>query len=162
MKLPTITGPDHSEQQALHAGRKRGLVWRLAPVLALTVGAILWLGWQFWALHEETERIRTRDFRLVELSGTIIHLDEVLTMSARMAAATLAAAQLTKLLAEFDPGAVEFIEENAAALRTLLSGDAWLQFEKLVQSYAFAEAQVQLEHALTEKKVIGDSVIGNQ
>src|SRR3974390_856993 len=70
MKLPTITGPDHSEQQALHAGRKRGLVWRLAPVLALTVGAILWLGWQFWALHEETERIRTRDFRLVELSGT--------------------------------------------------------------------------------------------
>ena len=59
-----------------------------------------------------------------------------------------AAAQLTKLLSEFDPGAVEFIEANQAALRPLLPGDAWPQFEKLVQGYAFADAQAQLEQAL--------------
>ncbi len=59
-----------------------------------------------------------------------------------------AAAQLTKLLSEFDPGAVEFIEANQAALRPLFPGDAWPQFEKLVQGYAFADAQVQLEQAL--------------
>ena len=60
-----------------------------------------------------------------------------------------AAAQLTKLLSEFDPGAVEFIEANQAALRPLFPGDTWPQFEKLVQGYAFADAQAQLEQALT-------------
>ena len=59
-----------------------------------------------------------------------------------------AAAQLTKLLSEFDPGAVEFIEANHAALGPLLPGDSWPQFEKLVQSYAFADAQANLEQAL--------------
>jgi hypothetical protein len=36
-----------------------------------------------------------------------------------------AAAQLMKLLAEFNPGAVEFTEANEAALRPLLHGDSW-------------------------------------
>ena len=59
-----------------------------------------------------------------------------------------AAAQLAKLLSEFDPGAAEFIEANQAALRPLFPGEAWAQFEKLVQGYAFADAQAQLEQAL--------------
>ena len=59
-----------------------------------------------------------------------------------------AVAQLTTLLSEFDPGAVEFIEANQAALRPLFAGDAWPPFEKLVQNYAFADAQTQLEQAL--------------
>ena len=59
-----------------------------------------------------------------------------------------AATQLTKLLSEFDPGAVEFIESNQATLRSLFNGDTWLQFEKLVQNYAFADAQAQLEQAI--------------
>jgi PAS domain S-box-containing protein len=59
-----------------------------------------------------------------------------------------AAAQLIKLLSEFDPGAADFVETNQAALRPLFSGDAWPQFEKLVQGYAFADAQSQLEQAL--------------
>jgi PAS domain S-box-containing protein len=61
-----------------------------------------------------------------------------------------AAAQLAKLLSEFDPGGAEFIEANQAALRSLFSGDTWLQFEKLVQNYAFAEAQAELEQALKQ------------
>ena len=59
-----------------------------------------------------------------------------------------AAAQMTKLLSEFDAAAGEFIEANRGALRPLFSGDAWPQFEKLVQNYAFAEAQALLEQAL--------------
>jgi len=59
-----------------------------------------------------------------------------------------AAAQLTKLLSEFDPGAADFIEANQAALRPLFAGENWLQFEKLVQSYCFADALLQLEQAL--------------
>jgi hypothetical protein len=58
------------------------------------------------------------------------------------------AAQLTKLLSEFDSGAAEFIEANQTALRPLFAGDTWLQFEKLVQGYAFADAQARLEQAL--------------
>jgi two-component system, sensor histidine kinase and response regulator len=57
-------------------------------------------------------------------------------------------AQLARLLSEFDPGAADFIETNQAALRPLFTDETWPQFEKLVQSYAFAEAQAQLEHAL--------------
>jgi two-component system sensor histidine kinase/response regulator len=58
------------------------------------------------------------------------------------------AAQLTRLLGEFDPGAVDFIEANNALLRSLFSEGTWAQFEKLVQGYGFAEAQEQLEQAL--------------
>jgi two-component system sensor histidine kinase/response regulator len=61
----------------------------LTAMLALAGAATLWLGWQFFALHGEMERVRTHDHRLLELAGEIVHLDEVLTMSARMAAATL-------------------------------------------------------------------------
>ena len=87
--MPTIEGPDDSNKPTLHAGGKRSLVWRLTPILAVAASALLWLGWQFWALNAEAERIRTHDLRLVVLAGEIIHLDEILTMSARMAAATV-------------------------------------------------------------------------
>jgi hypothetical protein len=60
----------------------------------------------------------------------------------------VAAAQLTKLLSDFDAGAVEFIEANQAKLRAFFPGDAWPRFEKLVQDFAFADAQAQLEEAL--------------
>ncbi len=59
-----------------------------------------------------------------------------------------AAAQLTRLLSEFDPGAADFIEENRTALRPLFIGERWTKFAKLVQSYSFADAQAQLEQAL--------------
>jgi two-component system sensor histidine kinase/response regulator len=60
-----------------------------------------------------------------------------------------AAAQLTALLSQFDPGSVDFVEANRATLRPLFAGEAWAPFEKLVQDYSFAEAQAQLEQALT-------------
>ena len=83
-----MTGPDDPKMLALHVARTWISVWRLATILAFTAGALLWLGWQFWALHVEAERIHSHDFPLVVLAGEIVHLDEVLTMSARMAAAT--------------------------------------------------------------------------
>ena len=59
-----------------------------------------------------------------------------------------AAAQLTALLSELDPGAADFVETNHAALRPLFDDGTWQEFEKLVQGYAFADAQAQLEQAL--------------
>jgi signal transduction histidine kinase/CheY-like chemotaxis protein/HAMP domain-containing protein len=58
------------------------------------------------------------------------------------------AAQLLKLLSEFDPAAAEFVDTNQAALQLFVGENKWAQFDKLVQSYAFADAQSQLEQAL--------------
>ena len=49
---------------------------------------------------------------------------------------------------ELDPAAADFIEANHAALRPLFDVAIWPEFEKLVQEYAFADAQAHLEHAL--------------
>ncbi|HEX6811262.1 MAG TPA: response regulator [Planctomycetota bacterium] len=59
-----------------------------------------------------------------------------------------AAAELATLLAEGDASAADFVAAKHAALRPLFDRDAWPQFEKLVQDYAFADAHAQLEHAL--------------
>jgi PAS domain S-box-containing protein len=59
-----------------------------------------------------------------------------------------AGAQLIKLLTEFDPGAADFIAANGSALHPLFNDGTWPQFEQLVQGYAFADAQTQLEQAL--------------
>jgi signal transduction histidine kinase/CheY-like chemotaxis protein len=59
-----------------------------------------------------------------------------------------AAAQLAALLSDSDPGATEFVDANRDALRPLFDSARWSEFEALVQGYAFADAQAQLEHAL--------------
>jgi signal transduction histidine kinase/CheY-like chemotaxis protein/HAMP domain-containing protein len=59
-----------------------------------------------------------------------------------------AAVKLHALLTEQDPTASDFIEANRAALRALFDEEGWPEFEKLVQGYAFADAQAQLEQAL--------------
>jgi signal transduction histidine kinase/DNA-binding response OmpR family regulator/HAMP domain-containing protein len=56
-----------------------------------------------------------------------------------------AAAQLARLLSEFDPGASEFIELNRPALQPLFADGQWAEFEKLVQGYSFADALAKLE-----------------
>ena len=59
-----------------------------------------------------------------------------------------AAAQLTGLLSERDPGAAEFLEAHHAALRPLFDDATWRELTGLVQGYAFEDAQAQLEQAL--------------
>ncbi len=59
-----------------------------------------------------------------------------------------AAARLTALLSERDPGAADFLETNHAALRPLFGDGTWREFNALVQGYDFEDAQVQLEQAL--------------
>lgn len=56
--------------------------------LILSVLLLVGLGWQVWHLYEDLETVTTVNLKLQDLRGRIIHLDEVLTMSARMAAAT--------------------------------------------------------------------------
>ena len=44
--------------------------------------------WNVWAIYRNFTTVVTNQFKLQNLSGEIVHLDEVLTMSARMAAST--------------------------------------------------------------------------
>jgi methyl-accepting chemotaxis protein PixJ len=44
--------------------------------------------WNVWRIYQGLQTTVDRQFKLQDLSGKIIHLDEVLTMSARMAAST--------------------------------------------------------------------------
>jgi PAS domain S-box-containing protein len=62
---------------------------RFLTIAVILTGAVLvWLGFNTYNSYSVIKTTRDRDFRIKELRGIIIHLDEVLTMSARMAAAT--------------------------------------------------------------------------
>ena len=66
-----------------------GFVVRLfTAAFLLTVVTLGGLIWYTWRSYEEFKTGQPRNFKTVELTGSIIHLDEVLTMSARMAAST--------------------------------------------------------------------------
>ncbi|TWU38425.1 hybrid sensor histidine kinase/response regulator [Novipirellula artificiosorum] len=64
------------------------------PIRLLTAGVILtgivlaWISWGTYRSHQITREAMQRNLRTEQLRGEIVHLDEVLTMAARMAAAT--------------------------------------------------------------------------
>ena len=60
----------------------------LTVALVLTTAAFAWFGWCIFDLSRDAKIFRDQSTRMEELGGAIVHLDEVLTMSARMAAAT--------------------------------------------------------------------------
>jgi signal transduction histidine kinase/ActR/RegA family two-component response regulator len=93
-EIPVSTGP----QQAL----------TVALVLtALTLG---YLVWGSVTAISETRLIRQQNLRIEQLRGTIVHLDEVLTMSARMAAAS-GDARWEKRYRSFEPKLTAAIDE---------------------------------------------------
>ena len=59
-----------------------------AITLALTLATFGWVVWNAYASYRDADSYASRDLRVEELRGVILRLDEVLTMSARMAAAT--------------------------------------------------------------------------
>ncbi len=56
--------------------------------LALALTTFGWVVWNAYATYRDADSHVSGDLRVEELRGVILHLDEVLTMSARMAAAT--------------------------------------------------------------------------
>jgi two-component system sensor histidine kinase/response regulator len=62
-------------------------------------------------------------------------------------AAIEAAARLSALLTELDPGAAAFLETNGPAVRVLFDEEGWRRFRQLVDSYAFGDAQSELDRA---------------
>ncbi len=74
----------------------------LAVTTVLSCAALAWFVWHSFNDYHDAKATIERDFRVVELHGTIKHLDEVLTMSARMAAATADLSWESRYLA-FEP-----------------------------------------------------------
>jgi C4-dicarboxylate-specific signal transduction histidine kinase len=60
----------------------------LGAGMLLTLGLFVTGGFGTWTLNEGIRSLATTEFRLKSLTNEIVYLDEVLTMSARMAAAT--------------------------------------------------------------------------
>jgi two-component system sensor histidine kinase/response regulator len=60
----------------------------LTAAVILTGVVLAWLSWGTYRSYQTTTVANQRNLKTEQLRGTIIHLDEVLTMSARMAAAT--------------------------------------------------------------------------
>ena len=67
---------------------KDGLGRFLAVTSFLAVAAPVWMGWSSYRSIHRIEAQHRRAARMAELKGAIVHMEEVLTMSARMAAAT--------------------------------------------------------------------------
>ncbi len=62
--------------------------WFLTVAVVLTELVLTGVGWNANAFHRQLTAVSSRNLRIEELRGVILYLDEVLTMSARMAAAT--------------------------------------------------------------------------
>lgn len=60
----------------------------LTGALAISVLLLVGLVWSACRSHRKIDSVQLHSLRIKELQGVIVHLDEVLTMSARMAAAT--------------------------------------------------------------------------
>ncbi|MHC4324066.1 MAG: hypothetical protein ACYSUX_07320 [Planctomycetota bacterium] len=81
----------HSEMQSLDSGnttRGLGVVKFFTVVFLLTMVILAGLLCHMWYSYRRFSSDQRRNFRTGELAGVITHLDEVLTMSTRMAVAT--------------------------------------------------------------------------
>src|SRR5687768_7425610 len=82
----------------------------LIIALVSTVAVLGWLTWSTYDLYSRDSVQKKQIWRAEELRGTVVHLDEVLTMSARMAVAT-GDAQWEKRYRSFEKPLNEAIEE---------------------------------------------------
>ncbi len=73
-------------EDKLPEGRK--LAALMMVVLIMTCAVLIWSGWQtYWSFSESKKELE-RFIRISNLHGTVVHLDEVLTMSAQMSVST--------------------------------------------------------------------------
>jgi signal transduction histidine kinase len=119
----------------------------LAVGLLFTVVVLLAMLWFAFDSFRNVTTVQLRDLRLQELSGRIVHLDEVLTMSARMAATT-GDLQWERRYRQFEPQLDTIIKETMQLTSLSESAEATKQTDaanlKLVemekQSFALVRA----------------------
>lgn len=95
---------------------KEGFPLRLfAAAFVISILTSIFSGWQSWQMHERAEEMSKKHMALTEDVGRIMLLDEVLTMSARMAAGT-GDFSYEKRYDQFDPQLTTEINEVRAVL----------------------------------------------
>lgn len=146
----------------------------LAAGLALTVVVLLTMLWFAFDSLRNVTTVQLRDLRLQELSGRIVHLDEVLTMSARTAATT-GDLQWERRYRRFEPQLDAIIKETMQLTSLSESAEATKQTDaanlKLVdmenQSFALVRAGQpgQAKHILfgeayeAQKKIYAEGIV---
>jgi signal transduction histidine kinase len=86
-----------------------------AAAFGISLLSTIFSGWQMWQMHHHVEALSDKRAALIEDVGRIMQIDEVLTMSARMAAAT-GDFSYEKRYDEFDPKLTMEINEVRALL----------------------------------------------
>ena len=95
---------------------KEGFPLRLfAAAFVISILTSIFSGWQSWQMHKRAEEMSKKHIALTEDVGRIMLLDEVLTMSARMAAGT-GDFSYEKRYDQFDPQLTTEINEVRAVL----------------------------------------------
>ncbi len=112
---------------------KSPLVWKLCWILAIfIVGAGIW---SVWSVYQEISLEKKRNLKINQLSGTIIYLDEVLTASARLAAAQGDLAWETRYNS-FEPKLDAAIQEAKRLLPQVFKNQTNSANQKLVEMEA--------------------------
>lgn len=86
LKERVLTRKNTAEEKAVTAARFP--IRLLTVACLLTTMAFAWFGWIIFDARRDLKGYAVQLSRIEQLRGVIAHLDEVLTMSARMAAAT--------------------------------------------------------------------------
>ncbi len=129
----------------------------LTVACAFTVAVLAWLGWNSYASYRTAQRGADRGSRIAVLRGRILHLDEVLTMSARMAAAT-GAPEWEKRYRIFEPQLDAAITEARNIAPEAYSGKAAAQTDaaniRLVEIEHLAFEHIRQGRAKTAKELL--------
>ncbi|MAE63228.1 MAG: hypothetical protein CMJ18_03055 [Phycisphaeraceae bacterium] len=103
--------------------KDRFVIGYLTIAVLLTVLTMSWLGWEAYRTIDATKIAAVKAARIEELHGIIVHLDEVLTMSARMAATT-GHGKWEDRYRQFEPKLRQAIEEAQSIAPEAMSKEA--------------------------------------
>lgn len=98
----------------------------IGSVTATIAGSLLLAGvstWNLWSVYRGFRTTVYQQFQLEKWSGQIVHLDEVLTMSARMAAST-GDLQWEKRYKQYEPDLLKAIEETLKGVSPEIRSEA--------------------------------------
>jgi methyl-accepting chemotaxis protein len=109
---PASSTPAILEPRIEQTGADRKIISGLTAFVGVGLVVFGVSAWNLFDISRGFRSISEKNFRLQELSGVIVHLDEVLTMSARMSATT-GDLKWEKRYLEYDPKLVAAIEESA-------------------------------------------------
>jgi methyl-accepting chemotaxis protein PixJ len=98
----------------------------IGSVTTAIAGSLLLAGvstWNLWSVYRGFRTTVYQQFQLEKLSGQIVHLDEVLTMSARMAAST-GNLQWEKRYKQYEPELIKAIEDTLKGVSPEIRSEA--------------------------------------